>query len=72
MTTLRVSKPEGENKKTVMPIVERGKRTKIDSIQASIVNNDRRDKTLRWTFWTFFLLATMCAFAWKMAYASAA
>lgn len=55
-----------------MRIVNSDKRPKIDVIRSSGVDENRGEKILRWAFWTFFLLGTACAFAWKMAYASIA
>ena len=52
-----------------MRIVDRDRRPKIDVVRSSVVDENRRDKMLRWAFWTVFLLAMMCAFAWKVAYA---
>jgi hypothetical protein len=71
MTTWRGT-GAGDEKERVIPLVENDTRAKIDSIRTSAVDEARRDRMLRWAFWMFFLLATMCAFAWKVAYASMA
>ncbi len=55
-----------------MRIVDSDKRPKVDAIRPWAIDDKRREKMSRWAFWMFFLLATLCAFAWKMAYASTA
>jgi hypothetical protein len=55
-----------------MRIVDRDERPKIDVVRSSVVDDKRRDKMLRWAFWVAFLIATMCAFAWKVTSASIA
>jgi hypothetical protein len=50
--------------------VDSRERTMIDETRVPKVHDGRQEKALRWGFWIVFLLATLCAFAWKMLGAS--
>lgn len=38
----------------------------IDEMRVPKIHDGRQEKALRWGSWNVFLLATLCAFAWKM------
>jgi hypothetical protein len=38
----------------------------IDETRCPDLHDGRQERMLRWGFWIVFLLATLCAFAWKM------
>lgn len=40
--------------------------TLMDAVRAPKVHDGRQERVFRWGFWIVFLLATLCAFAWKM------
>jgi hypothetical protein len=49
-----------------MHTVESGKRAKTATVPRSQDHEGRREKMLRWSFWTLFLLATLCTLVWKL------
>lgn len=50
----------------VVHSVDSRKRTMIDEMRVPKIHDGRQEKALRWGSWNVFLLATLCAFAWKM------
>lgn len=43
---------------------------KVDALRSSAAHEERREKMLRWLFWTLFLLGTLGALIWKLVYPS--